>query len=62
MNIKDQIIQEIEKLPEPLLAETLEFERALQVKPQVKAPSKAVQAYLDSEEKWSGVYRRFADS
>lgn len=62
MNTKEQIIQEIEQLPEQLLVETLEFVRALQVKPQGKAPSKAVQAYLDSEEKWSEVYRRLADS
>lgn len=62
MNTKEQIIQEIEQLPEPLLAETLEFVRALKVQPQGKEPSKAVQAYLDSEEKWSGVYRRLADS
>lgn len=62
MNTKEQIIQEIEQLPEPLLVEALELVRALKVKPQEKAPSKAVQAYLDSEEKWSGVYRRLADS
>lgn len=28
MNTKEQIIQEIEQLPEPLLVETLEFVRA----------------------------------
>ena len=59
MNTKEQIIQEIERLPEPLLAEALEFVRALQVKP---LEGKAFQAYLDSEEKWSEVYRRLANS
>ena len=60
MNIKEQIIQEIEQLPEPLLAEVLEFVHSLRVKhpPQ----GKAFRAYLESEEKWSGVYRRLADS
>ena len=46
MNTKEQIIQEIEQLPEPLLAEALEFVRALKVKPHVKAPSKAIQAFI----------------
>jgi hypothetical protein len=62
MNIKEQIIQEIEHLPEPLLAEALEFVRALQVKPQAKAPTKAVQAFLDSLEERKEVYQRLADS
>ncbi len=62
MNTKEQIIQEIEQLPEPLLAEALEFVRALKVKPQVKAPSKAVQAFLASLEEHKEVYQRLADS
>lgn len=59
MNTKEQIIQEIEQLPEPLLVEALELVRALKVK---IPEGKAFKAYLDSEEKWSGVYRRLADS
>jgi len=62
MNTKEQIIQEIEQLPEPLLVETLEFVRALQVKPHEKAPSKAVQAFLASLEERKEVYQRLADS
>lgn len=62
MNTKEQIIQEIEQLPESLLAETLEFVRTLKVKPQVQAPSKAVQAFLASLEEHKEVYQRLADS
>lgn len=62
MNTKEQIIQEIEQLPEPLLAETLEFVRTLKVRSQVHAPSKAVQAFLDSLEERKEVYQRLADS
>lgn len=62
MNTKEQIIQEIEQLPEPLLVEALEFVRTLKVQPQAKAPSKAVQAFLDSLEERKEVYQRLADS
>lgn len=62
MNTKEQIIQEIEQLPEPLLVEALEFVRALHVKPSVKEPSKAVQAFLASLEERKEVYQRLADS
>ena len=60
MNTKEQIIQEIELFSEPLLAEVLEFVRSLTVKP--TSEGKAFKAYLESEEKWSEVYRRLADS
>lgn len=60
MNTKEQIIQEIEQVPEPLLKEVLEFVRSLKVKHPTEG--KAFKAYLESEEKWSGVYRRLADS
>lgn len=60
MNTKEQIIQEIEQVPEPLLKEVLEFVRTLKVKPPHEG--KAFKAYLESEEKWSEVYRRLADS
>lgn len=61
-NTKEQIIQEIEQVPEPLLEEVLAFVRSLKVKPQEKTHSKAVQAFLETQEKWSEVYRRLADS
>lgn len=60
MNTKEQIIQEIELLSERQLAEVLEFVRSLKVKP--TSEGKAFKAYLESEEKWSEVYRRLADS
>ena len=60
MNTKEQIIQEIEQVPEPLLTEVLEFVRALKEKQPVEG--EALKAYLESEEKWSGVYRRLANS
>lgn len=62
MNTKEQIIKEIEQVPEPLLEEVLAFVRSLQVKPQEKTHSKAVQAFLDSLEERKEVYQRLADS
>ena len=61
MNTKEQIIQEIEQVPEPLLAELLEFVRSLK-SPQEKPHSKAVQAFLASLEERKEVYQRLADS
>ena len=61
MNTKEQIIQEIELLPEPLLVEVLEFIRSLKSPPE-KTHSKAVQAFLASLEERKEVYRRLADS
>lgn len=62
MNTKEQIIQEIEQVPEPLLEEVLAFVRSLKVKPQEKNHSKAVQAFLASLEERKEVYQRLADS
>lgn len=62
MNTKDQIIQEIEQVPEPFLTEVLEFVRSLKVKPQEKTHSKAVQAFLTSLEEHKEVYQRLANS
>lgn len=61
MNTKEQIIQEIEQVPEALLAELLEFVRSLK-SPQEKTHSKAVQAFLASLEERKEVYQRLADS
>ena len=60
MNTKEEIIQEIELFNEQQLAEVLEFVRSLKAKH--TSQGKAIHAYLESEEKWSGVYRRLADS
>lgn len=61
MNTKQQIIQEIEQLPEPLLAEVLEFVRSLKSPPE-KTYSKAFLAFLASLEERKEVYQRLADS
>ncbi|MBE9017538.1 DUF2281 domain-containing protein [Chroococcidiopsis sp. CCALA 051] len=60
MNTKEQIVQEIDSLSEPQLQEALELIRTLKQKPTLEG--KAFKAYLETEEKWSGVYRRLADS
>ena len=62
MNTKEQIIQEIEQVPESQLEEVLAFVRSLKVKPQEKTHSKAVQAFLVSLEERKEVYQRLADS
>lgn len=62
MNTKEQIIREIEQLPEPLLEEILEFVYSLKTKPQEKTQSKAVQAFLASLKERKEVYQRLADS
>jgi hypothetical protein len=61
MNTKEQIIQEIEQLPEPLLVEVLEFVRSLKSPPE-KIHSKAVLAFLASLDERKEVYQRLADS
>ena len=50
MNIKEQIIQEMEQVPEHRLEEVLAFVRSLKMKPPEKTHSKAVQAFLASLE------------
>ena len=60
MNIKEQIIQEMEQVPEHRLEEVLAFVRSLKVKHPPEG--KAFNAYLETEEKWSMVYLRLADS
>lgn len=60
MNTKEQILKEIDSLSEPQLQEALKLIRAVKQKP--NSEGKAFKAYLETEEKWSGVYRRLADS
>ena len=50
MNINEQIIQEMEQVPEHRLEEVLAFVRSLKMKPPEKTHSKAVQAFLASLE------------
>lgn len=68
---KEQIMQELEKLPEPLLLEVLEFARTLQIQPDPlelpKIPNAVRQgaawaAYLASKQERAEVYRRLANS
>lgn len=61
MNMKKQIIQEIELFTEEQLAEVLQFVRYLK-SPQEKIHSKAVQVFLASLEERKEVYQRLADS
>lgn len=73
MTTREQIIQEIEQIPDSLLDEVLEFVRSLKQKQHtledksaepehLPSKGKAFLAYLKSESKWSEVYRRLADS
>jgi hypothetical protein len=61
--IRDQIIQELEHLPESRLEELLEFVRSLQAKDAGASTDDEVwQAYLKSEQERREVYRRLAES
>ena len=61
MNIKEQIVQELEQVPEHRLDEVLAFVRSLK-KPPEKTHSKAVQPFLASLEERKEVYQRLAES
>ena len=58
---KEQIIQELEKLSEPLLVKVLEVARTLQSQ-ESELESKIWQAYLASEHEREEVYHRLANS
>lgn len=63
MTIKEQIIQELEQMPESLLQKVLEFTRTLQSEtPPEGVRDEVWQAYLISKRKREEVYRRLADS
>ncbi len=64
MTTKEQIIQEIEQVPEQLLGEVLNFVRSLIVlqHQEQKTNSKAMVAFLKSLEERKEVYRRLAGS
>lgn len=70
MTTKEQIIQEIEQVPEPLLEEVLEFVRFLKVRSEARsekehstrARPEVWEAYLRVEEENEEVFRRLANS
>ena len=66
MTTKEQILQELDRVPEPVLLKLLEFLRSLKTEEeqeeQEKLESKAWQAYLDSERERNEVYRRLANA
>lgn len=62
MKTKDQLIQEIEQVPESRLEEVLDFVRSLKAKQPQELEDRAWQAYLESEQERKEVYQRLADS
>ncbi|AFZ11765.1 hypothetical protein Cri9333_0848 [Crinalium epipsammum PCC 9333] len=63
MAIKDQLIQEIDQVPESDLAEVLEFVRSLKAKHQPQSQETDTwKAYLASKKEREEVYRRLANS
>ncbi len=63
MTAKEQLLQELDRVPEPLLLKVLEFVRSLQTEEEQQTlEATAWQAYLDSERERKEVYRRLANS
>jgi hypothetical protein len=63
MTAKDQLLQELDQVPESVLLKVLEFVRSLKIEEQQqKLEAKAWQAYLDSECERKEVYHRLANS
>jgi len=62
MTAKDQLLQELDQVSEPVLLKVLDFVRSLKTEEQQKLESKAWKAYLDSERERKEVYRRLANS
>jgi hypothetical protein len=63
MGIKEQIIQELDQIPESLLEEVLKVVRSFKNKQNSDLEqSEAWQAYLSSEREREEVYRRLANS
>lgn len=62
MNTKEKVIQELEKLSEPMLGKVLEFVKSLEPEPEQSLEAQVWQAYLDSEREREEVYRRLAKS
>ena len=62
MTAKDQLLQELDQVPESVLLKVLEFVRSLKTEELQTLESKTWQAYLDSERERKEVYRRLANS
>jgi len=64
MTIKDEIITELEQMPESSLSQVLAFVHSLKQKPDQHpvVEDELWQAYLDSEQEREEVYRRLANS
>lgn len=61
MTTKEEIIQELDQVPESVLQKVLEFVRSLKTEEQI-LEEKAWQAYLNSEQEREEVYHRLANS
>jgi len=64
MTIKEQLIQELEQLPEAQLEAVLTLVRSLKAESDQGSDhsNRVWQAYLASEQQYEEVYRRLADS
>ncbi|MFM9265653.1 DUF2281 domain-containing protein [Tychonema sp. BBK16] len=63
MTTKEQILQELNQVPESAMAEVLEFVLTLQTKHSAKTQKSDVwKAYLASKKEREEVYRRLANS
>ena len=63
MTAKEQLLQELDQVPEPVLLKLLEFLRSLKTEEEpLKLEAEAWQAYLDSERERKEVYERLANS
>jgi predicted Ser/Thr protein kinase len=63
MTVKDQLLQELDRVPESAIEEVLEFVLALQAKHSAQTQKSDVwKAYLASKKEREEVYRRLANS
>ena len=62
MTVKEQIIQELEQIPESVQKKVPEYVRNMKTEEKENAENKVWEAYLDSEREREEVYRRLADS
>ncbi len=62
MTIKEQILQELDRLPEESLEKVLAFLRSLESSSSLSTDDRAWRAYLESEREREEVYHRLADS
>lgn len=62
MTIKEQLLQELDQVPDSALQEVLEFVRSLKAEQQSNLENRVWQVYLDSEREREEVYRRLVNS